>query len=278
MGTHHNLTASSLSVAVSDCQVLAGLDHATPVVQTSSPLAGPSWLSHCLQCPGGRSCHKCQAGVYAPKVRHPPVLVPLSYDVAEFRRRKRRNRFYMRCVLGIELALSRGQIVRAFTLTESDYAIGQGLDFGLASKKLFMKMAYDYGGAIPRYVVTHHAPGSVRLDRHVICYGEKKLDVIDLDNHWHKVYGSKLTGMERVWSPKGLAFYLGRYLQAGDEKFVKANMSPGWVFPGWWRLNLAFHRSELRYPPLEFFSHFLDLPRSQLQAEVDDYLYIFSVK
>ena len=184
----------------------------------------------------------------------------------------------MRCTLGIEIALTYGYIVRAFTLTESDYAIGMDLDFGLACKKFFMKMQYDYGKPIPRYVITHQPPGGDRLDRHVICFGTGKLDVLDLDKHWHKVYGSKLTGMEKVWSPRGLSFYLANYLKADSDKFVKATMSPSWVFPGWWRFNLAYHKAFGVYPAIDGFVHLLHLPASVRKVEVDDYMRIWTQK
>lgn len=182
----------------------------------------------------------------------------------------------MRCVLGIEIALAAGFIVRAFTLTESDYALGMGLDFGRASMKFFQKMQYDYGRSIPRYVITHHAFGSARLDRHVICFGTPKLDVLAMDKHWHKVYGSKLTGMEKVYSPRGLAFYLCQYLVADGDKFVKATMSPQWVFPKWWQYNLAYQKAYGVFPPLERFVELVRLPGDVRKAEVDSLLYIWS--
>lgn len=240
----------------------------------------PRDLSRCLSCPGGFSCVKCQSGFYDPQEKRPrPVLVPLTYEVTEkkrYQKKKRRNRFYMRCVLGIEIALAAGFIVRAFTLTESDYALGMGLDFGRASMKFFQKMQYDYGRSIPRYVITHHAFGSARLDRHVICFGTPKLDVLAMDKHWHKVYGSKLTGMEKVYSPRGLAFYLCQYLVADGDKFVKATMSPQWVFPKWWQYNLAYQKAYGVFPPLERFVELLRLPGDVRKAEVDSLLYIWS--
>jgi hypothetical protein len=149
------------------------------------------------------------------------------------------------------------------------------LDFGLASKKLFMKMQYDYGVPIPRYVITHQARGSDRLDRHVICYGTGKLDVIDLDRHWHKVYGSKLTGMEKVWSPSGLSFYLADYLRGDGEKFVKAVMSRQWVFPKWWKYNLAYHKAYGVYPSVRDLAGLVQMPEVERKAEVDSLLSIW---
>lgn len=211
-------------------------------------------------------------------MRRPTVLVPLALRVEDFSRKRRiRNRFFVRCSLGLEIALAAGHVVRVFTLTESDYAIGMGLDFGDAVHKFFIKMHHDYGSAIARYVVTHASPGKGRMNRHVICYGTGRLDVLDLDKHWHKVYGSKLTGMERLWSPRGFTFYLSKYLAKGDEEFVKASMSPRWVFPGWWRFNLAYHKAYGEYPPLELFVGLLRLPEDVRRSEVSELLRIWSL-
>jgi hypothetical protein len=323
MGSHRNTQLLSLAKDASDCQVLAGQGHATPVAQASITVPGPvvhgpvvhgpvvhgpavhgpgGPFSKCLVCPGGRSCLKCLSGFYAEEkpcysigghhclscsrvlcpyfdetvFPRPAVLIPLSDGTSKYSAKlKARRRFYMRCVLGIEIALAVGERVRVFTLSESDYALGMGLDFGSACNKFFTRMSQEYGGAIPRCVVTHHVPGSVRSDRHVICHGTGWLNADNLDKHWHKVYGSKLTGLEEVWSPRGLAFYLVKYLGA-DEKFVSGSMSPGWVFPGWWQFNLAYHKAHGEYPRLDVFVKLLGLPEAVRKHEVEDLLTVWS--
>jgi len=301
MGSHHNINLS-LATSGSDCQVLLATQ-ANVVSRVKYDFV------KCLSCTGGRSCLKCVSGAYDdarrcysiggrhclsclrvacpffdetafPRARARAVLVPLSVASSRIshNRKKVRNRFFMRCVLGIEIALAAGFRVRAFTLSESDYALGMDLAFGRAANKFFVKMNYDYGKPVPRYVITHQAVGSARLDRHVICFGTGRLDVLELDRHWHKVYGSKVTGMEEIWSARGLAFYLARYLGGNEEKFVKASMSPHWVFPKWWQFNLAFHRAYGEYPSLDLFVKLLRLPEDYRAHEVDDYLKIWSMK
>jgi hypothetical protein len=203
-------------------------------------------LKSCLRCDKGQSCRKCRQGFYQNEA-HSPVLVPLNAQSAEFKNRRRKSRFFKRCLIGLEVATTAGYVTRCFTLTESDYAIGNNLDFGEAIHKLFTKMRYDYGQKLAYFWVEHRQGDKLRLNRHVLCYGTNKLDVFDMDHHWHKVYGSKLTGMEKVWSPAGLSFYLAKYLN-GSEGFVRAFMSQNWVFPGWWKLNLDYHTRFGVYP------------------------------
>ena len=262
----------TLAEGAEDCQVVVDNPYKSEVID----------FSGCSSCLGGRNCSKCQRGLYdvvrSEELEDRPVLVPLS--VGSCRKAtevKARRRFYMRCSLGLEIALAAGHVVRVFTLSESDYAIGMDLDFGNAVRKFFGKMQYDYGCLIPRYVITHAGKSGVRLDRHVLCYGTGKLDVLEMDKHWHKVYGSKLTGMAKVWSPRGLSFYLAKYLGNSDEKFVEARMSPQWVFPGWWKLNLKYHQAYGVYPPIGFFVGLLRLPESVRKREVNELLEVWSL-
>lgn len=261
----------SLNEGGSDCQVILENPH------KSEPLN----LSLCSACPGGRACTHCQAGRYDVERKgraRARVLVTLSDGTSRIERgRKARRRFYVRCSMGLEIAMARGHVVRVFTLSESDYAIGMGLNFGKAVNKFFVKMQYDYGCVIPRYVITHVGKSGVRLDRHIVCYGTGKLDVLAMDAHWHKVYGSKLTGMAQVWSPRGLSFYLSKYLGNSEEKFVEGRMSPAWVFPGWWKFNLAYHQAYGVYPPVSVFVWLLELPEEERRREVDEYMRVWSL-
>jgi hypothetical protein len=219
-------------------------DNLRPPVNISN-----SEFTDCLKCDKGQNCRKCRQGVYQSEA-DAPVLVPLSAQSAEFKNRRRKSRFFKRCSIGLEVATAAGYVTRCFTLTESDYAIGNNLDFGEAAHKLFTKMRYDYGQKMAYFWVEHRQGDKLRLNRHVLCYGTHKLDVFDLDHHWHKVYGSKLTGMEKVWSPAGLSFYLAKYLNS-NEGFVRAFMSQNWVFLGWWKFNLDYHIRFGVYPTVD---------------------------
>lgn len=223
-------------------------------------------FDRCRVCVSGRNCRKCLRGDY--KISPSSRLVPLPYETQELKHR-RQKRFYMRCALGIEVALENGNIVRAFTLTESDYALGMGLDFGKAWNKLLVKMRYDYGGVFPYCLVEHEQGDRQRRNRHVICYGTGLLDQVALDEHWRKVYGSVISGMERVWSPRGLAFYLSKYLTSSSDSFVRAIMSTKWVFQGWWKFNLAYHRLYGAYPNVEVLAALSRMSPSVVECELE---------
>ena len=267
----HKSNDFSLDEGLKDCQVVVDNTYESAKLD----------FTRCASCTGGRSCSKCQAGRYdvvSSGDDTGPVLVPLSVgSCRKYAEVKARRRFYMRCSLGLEIAVACGHVVRVFTLSESDYAIGMDLNFGDAVRKFFGKMQYDYGRVIPRYVITHAGKSGVRLDRHVLCYGTGKLDVLELDKHWHKVYGSKLTGMAKVWSPRGLSFYLAKYLGNSDEKFVEARMSSRWVFPGWWKFNLAYHQAYGVYPPVALFVGLLRLPEDVRKREVSELMKVWSM-
>jgi hypothetical protein len=162
---------------------------------------------------------------------------------------RRRNRFYVRCTVGMEVAMLNGHVMRAFTLTESDYALGMGISYREAVNKFFTWLKY-YFVELAYYWVEHEQGDKQRRNRHVLCYGTEKLSAVALDNEWHRVYGSKVTGLEKIWSPRGFGFYLSEYL-GGEDRFVRAIMSRKWVFPGWWKFNLDYHGRYGEYPSVE---------------------------
>lgn len=214
-------------------------------------------FDNCLTCPGGRNCHKCQAGVYG------TVLVPLSLASREITKRKRKSRFYVRCKVGIEVALERSLIVRAFTLTESNRALEYELDYGKAVDKFFNKMRRQYPD-LAYYWVEHRQGDLARCNRHVICYGTGFLNVSDLEKEWQKVYASKVTGMEKIWSSKGFAFYLSKYLAKTDnDEFSRARMSESWVFPHWWQFNLDYKKASGNYPTVQDYARLSALPDNE---------------
>ena len=83
--------------------------------------------------------------------------------------------------------------------------------------------------------------------------------------------------MAQVWSPRGLSFYLAKYLGNSEERFVEARMSPAWVFPGWWKFNLAYHKAYGVYPPLKLFVWLLGLSEAERKWEVSEYLRVWSL-
>jgi hypothetical protein len=156
------------------------------------------------------------------------------------------------------VAQARGFTVRTFALTESDYAIGMDIDFGKAVDKFNKKLKYDYGlgnGLEMGYSwVEHEVEGTIRLNRHVTQWGTKPLDMNELNDHWHKLYGSLVTWRKKkhggmvVDKAENHARYLARYV-AGDG-FKRAHFSHNWVFPGWFDYNKHVKDTINRYPSI----------------------------
>lgn len=201
-------------------------------------------LSKCLTCASTwYSCRKCQNGGY------PPVLVPFTHTTSSkklINYHHRQSRFYVKLLTGINTANDLGKIVRAFTLSESDYALGMGIEFGSALKLFEQSLKREFG-LFPFAWVEHLQGDRQRLNRHFILYDTPKLSPSYLDDLWHKYYGSKITGLERVWSPKGMAFYLAKYM-GREGAFRRARFSNNWVFPHWWSLTREYYKKFGEYP------------------------------
>lgn len=156
--------------------------------------------------------------------------------------------FYVRLVEGILVAQELGYPVRWFTLTESDYALGMGLDFGGAINKLNGKLRHDYG--VLGYAWVEHLQGDKeRRNRHLIEWGKAKLNPQELDDYWLKIYGSKVTGLAAVKHAKKAAHYLSQYV--AGEGFQRARFSNNWIFSGSFEFSRWVKRSLGYYPDIE---------------------------
>lgn len=162
------------------------------------------------------------------------------------------QRFFVKCRDGIRVAQARGYIVRTFVLTESDYAIGMGLDYGRAMNKFNAKFRYDYGDDTGMVWVEHLQGEKVRRNRHVVAWGAAKLNMDDLNDFWLKVYGSLVTWRKKrhggmiVTSAEEAAKYLSEYF--AGEGFMRARFSYNWVFPGWFEYGKWHHEAFGDYP------------------------------
>lgn len=164
-------------------------------------------------------------------------------------REQKAKRFYVKCLNGILVALERDYRVRIFTLTESDYALGMGLDFGKCVQGFEHKLRHDYGRDVGFVWVEHLQGDKQRLNRHFIEWGRQKLDAVELDNYWRMKYGSFLSRMTEVKSggdAEKVARYLARYV--AGEGFVKARFSYNWVFPRWFDFGKWVKREFGYYP------------------------------
>ncbi|MFC1969241.1 hypothetical protein ACFLVF_01965 [Chloroflexota bacterium] len=168
-----------------------------------------------------------------------------------YARLKKARRFYVRCRDGILVAGELGYRVRWFCLSESDYALGEGLDFPYAVHLFERKLRRDYGKDIGFLWVEHLQGTKQRSNRHFVQWGERKLDLGELDEYWQKVYGSfLLRGRYKVEikSAEETARYLSKYV--AGEGFVKARFSYNWVFPGWFDFSRWVKRQYEVYPSI----------------------------
>jgi len=182
----------------------------------------------------------------------PVVFIPLSSAKcinSAVKLRHRKGKFYIKLALGLTVVFLLGQRAICFTLSESDYAQGMDLVFGRALR-LFTQQVFRHYHKFPYCWVEHLQGDKLRLNRHFIGYGIQFLDAKYLDNLWHQFYGSKLTGVEAVWSEKGFAFYLAKYL-GKEEKFTRARFSQDWIFRGWWKFSKSYHKQYGFYPSAE---------------------------
>lgn len=171
------------------------------------------------------------------------------FDGEVFARQKKARRYYVRCRDGILVAQRLGYSVRWFSLTESDYAIGMDLDFPECVHNLERKLRRDYGGSIGFQWVEHLQGDKQRYNRHFIEWGKAKLNPLDIDDYWHKVYGSKVTGLAMVKNAEKVAHYLARYV--AGEGFVKARFSYNWIFPDAFDYCRWVKRQQGEYPSID---------------------------
>jgi hypothetical protein len=189
----------------------------------------------------------------------PPLTCIRGYEsrsnVGVVRHERKARVFYVKCRDGILVAHGRGLVVRWFTLTESDYAIGMGFDYGVAVDAFNHKLRRDYGRDVWFMWVEHLQGDKQRRNRHYLECGTEKLDLDSLNEFWLKVYGSyvsfpkdRRTGKSTmvIGNASECASYLAEYV--AGEGFQRARFSYNWVFPGWFDYSRWVKRSHGRYP------------------------------
>ena len=120
--------------------------------------------------------------------------------------------------------------------------------------------------------------GERRRNVHVVCYASAELPRLRLAQYWEGHYQSWVSGIQELPARrlKKQRRYLAGYMaekdkERGDEKFMKARFSYGWVFPGWLSYSVEYKRLSGEYPSP---SHLVSLARMpvcerRLALEVD---------
>lgn len=165
---------------------------------------------------------------------------------------RKQRRFLMRAHTGISVGKEKGYRFRWFVLTESDEAIGQNVSFRKEWNKFRAWIKRRSPECFEFLIVEHKqgAPSIVsglqRRNWHIISYGSDKLPIADMEAYWLAHFKSKVTGMAEIKDIDKAIYYLAGYL-AQEDKFIRAWMSHGWVFPGWVQTTKAYKRTWDKY-------------------------------
>ncbi len=184
------------------------------------------------------------------------LLVPHTHD---FKQKVKAARFFIKCIRGVQVALEKGYLVRWFTLTESNQAIEQGLDFGKSWNRTRIWLKRKFGEDMGLCVVEHRQGDKERRNWHVVQYGSTKLQVLLVRDYWQEVFLSTVTGMELIKYPQQAVAYVAGYLN-DSEKFVKARFSHNWVFPMWFEFSKWYFNMFCEYPSVEYLSKLSLMP------------------
>lgn len=186
----------------------------------------------------------CQSGTtpsHSPKSRKPRTVASLpASEQASFNAslNRKRARFQRRAFIGVACANAKGYPFRWFVLTESDQALAAGLSMAKVWHNMVRWLRKVHGIDLQYLWVEHKqgAPckvtGLQRSNVHVLTYGPDRLPLEPMKAYWKKHYLSTITGMELVKDIDKAIPYLAKYL-SGEEKFVRARLSLGWVYAGW---------------------------------------------
>jgi len=209
--------------------------------ERSEPVSGTYDFDRCStgDC-AGRSCRKCRLGVY-----DSPFTCLNGVQSAE-NIKHRIDRFYIRAFRGAVCGSLKGYRFRWFVLTESDEALGLGIDFGSEFHRFITWLRYRCSDF--QYLVVEHIQGDKkRRNWHVLSYGSDRLPVLAMRDYWLRHYKSTVTGMAQVKDIGKSIKYLAGYL-SGSDKFNGSWCSQGWVFRGWVGMTKDFYRRYGHYP------------------------------
>lgn len=182
----------------------------------------------------GKSCNRCRKGYY--DLADKSLYLSYNSFTIQEKIKHKKNRFLIRCLLGVETGLAKGYLFRWFVLTESDEALKNKINFGKEFNKFNVWLRYhckDY-----QYMVVEHEQGvaskitgKARHNYHVLTYGSDKLPVKEMREYWLKHYKSTITGMALIADISKAVYYLAGYL-SDKEKFIRAWCSRGWIYHG----------------------------------------------
>ncbi len=151
---------------------------------------------------------------------------------------RRVRRFYQRYFTGVAV----GGRLRILTLTTSDEALNGNKDIHRSFRALIMRLRRRWGRF--EYIAVREIKGD-RQHLHLVFRGEY-MEQVQLSAMWQAIHTSKVVDIRAVWSRRGGARYLAKYL--AKEVLNRYWASYNWVFQGWVGWSKCAKRVTGHYP------------------------------
>jgi len=151
---------------------------------------------------------------------------------------RRVRRFYQRYFAGVGV----GGALRILTLTTSDEALASGKDIHQSWRALLMRLRRRYGHF--EYIGVKEVRGG-RVHLHLVFRGSY-MEQVQLSAMWRAIHLSPIVDIRAVWSQRGGARYLAKYLAKGASN--RYWVSYNWVFRGWVGWSKWIKRTFGHYP------------------------------
>ena len=169
---------------------------------------------------------------------------------------RRVKRFYQRFFTGVGV----GGRLRILTLTTSDEAIEQGFDIHRDFRALVMRLRRRWGRF--EYIGVKEKKGD-REHLHLIFRGEY-MEQVQLSALWSSLHASPVVDIKAVYSQRGGARYLAKYLAKSVINRYWASYN--WVFPGWVGWSKRVRRAFGHYPSKSLLQGLARLPNMRDSA------------
>ena len=144
-----------------------------------------------------------------------------DYEQEKMDRRVRR--FYQRYFTGVGV----GGRLRLLTLTSSDEAVAEGIDIHKSFRALKERLRRRWGRF--EYMGVKEFKGD-RTHVHLVFRGEY-MEQVMISAMWHEIHKSPVVDVRAIWSQRGGARYMVKYLAKSMANRYWASYN--WVFKGW---------------------------------------------
>jgi len=163
---------------------------------------------------------------------------------------RRIRRFYQRFFTGVGV----GGRLRLLTLTSSDEAVAQGLDIHKDFRALKERLRRRWWRF--EYMGVKEFKGD-RVHCHLVFRGEY-MEQVQLSAMWADIHKSPIVDIRAMWSQRGGARYLAKYLVKSTANRYWASYN--WVFEGWVGWSKRVNRAFGHYPSKSLLQSLARLP------------------